>query len=305
LKIKGIYLLYRTLQALGSPLLLLYFLYRCLWDRGYWRTLPQRLGFLPRSFRQTGPGAIWLHAVSVGEITGCVEFLRLLRAEFPNSSLFVSTSTLAGRATAGDMLGGLADGIFYAPVDYVCIVRRVLRMLKPSVVAIAETEIWPNLLRETRRTGAAIAIVNGRISDRAISRYRKLAWLFRAVLPAVDAILAVERLRDQVTPHLLISEIRTIAADNLWMSTAYRRPSVTIHFTWKPDWPAVRRLLPVIEKELSPFQPCPHWGKLFTLSPAEFRSRHERLGEFIELATKYDLKGKFRNDFLNSYVFTR
>jgi 3-deoxy-D-manno-octulosonic-acid transferase len=190
LKIKGIYLLYRTLQALGSPLLLLYFLYRCVCDRGYWRTLPQRFGFLPRSIRQTGPGAIWLHAVSVGEIAGCVEFLRRLRAGFPNSSLFVSTSTLAGRATAGDMLGGLADGIFYAPVDYVCIVRRVLRMLKPSVVVIAETEIWPNLWRETRRTGAAIAIVNGRISDRAISRYRKLAWFFGAVLPAADAILA-------------------------------------------------------------------------------------------------------------------
>jgi xylitol oxidase len=121
---------------------------------------------------------------------------------------------------------------------------------------------------------------------------------------AVDAILAVERLRDQVTPHLLISEIRTIAADELWMSTCYRQPSVTIHFTWKPDWPAVRRVLPVIEKALSPFQPRPHWGKLFTLPPAELRSRYERLGQFIELAAKYDPKGKFRNDFLNTYVFT-
>jgi xylitol oxidase len=121
---------------------------------------------------------------------------------------------------------------------------------------------------------------------------------------AVDAILAVERLRDQVTPHLLISEIRTIAADELWMSTCYRQPSVTIHFTWKPDWPAVRRLLPVIERALSPFQPRPHWGKLFTLPPAEVRSRYERLGQFIELAAKYDPKGKFRNDFLNTYVFT-
>ena len=122
---------------------------------------------------------------------------------------------------------------------------------------------------------------------------------------AVDAILAVERLRDQVTPHLLISEIRTVAADELWMSPCYRQPRVTLHFTWKPEWPAVKRLLPVIEKELSPFQPCPHWGKLFTLSAAEFRSRYERLGEFTELATKYDPKGKFRNDFLNSYVFPR
>src|SRR5580698_6173024 len=190
LKIKGIYLLYRTLQALGSPLVLLYFLYRGVWDRGYLRTLPQRFGLLPRSYKQTGPGAIWLHAVSVGEITGCVEFLRRLRAGFPNSRVFVSTSTLAGRATADDMLRDLADGIFYAPVDYVCIVRQVLRVLQPSVVVIAETEIWPNLLREIKRTGAAIAIVNGRISDRAVPRYRKLGWFFSAVLPAVDAILA-------------------------------------------------------------------------------------------------------------------
>ena len=113
----------------------------------------------------------------------------------------------------------------------------------------------------------------------------------------------MERLRDQVTPHLLISEIRTIAADDLWMSTCYRRPSVTIHFTWKPDWPAVRGLLPVIEKELSPFEPRPHWGKLFTLAPAEFRSNYERLGEFSQLAAKYDPKGKFRNEFLNKNVF--
>jgi xylitol oxidase len=122
---------------------------------------------------------------------------------------------------------------------------------------------------------------------------------------AVDAILAVERLRDQVTPHLLISEIRAIAADDFWMSTCYRQPSVTIHFTWKPDWPAVSRLLPVIEKELGPFQPRPHWGKLFTLPPAELRSRYEKLPDFIQLAKQYDPKGKFRNDFLNTNLFAR
>jgi xylitol oxidase len=122
---------------------------------------------------------------------------------------------------------------------------------------------------------------------------------------AVDAILAVERLRDQVTPHLLISEIRAIAADDFWMSTCYWQPSVTIHFTWKPDWPAVSRLLPVIEKELGPFQPRPHWGKLFTLPPAELRSRYEKLPDFIQLAKQYDPKGKFRNDFLNTNLFAR
>ena len=120
---------------------------------------------------------------------------------------------------------------------------------------------------------------------------------------AVDAILAVERLRDQVGPHLLISEIRTIASDDLWMSTCYQRASVTIHFTWKPEWPAVRRLLPIIEKALSRFQPRPHWGKLFTLPPAELRSRYEKLGDFMQLATKFDPKGKFRNEFLMTNLF--
>lgn len=120
---------------------------------------------------------------------------------------------------------------------------------------------------------------------------------------AVDAILAIERLRDQVTPHLLISEIRTIAADDLWMSPCYRRDAVAIHFTWKQDWPAVRRLLPVVEKELSPYQPRPHWGKLFTMSPETLRSRYERLSDFKQLAATHDPAGKFRNEFLDTNLF--
>ena len=120
---------------------------------------------------------------------------------------------------------------------------------------------------------------------------------------AIEAILAVEHLRDQVGPHLLISEIRTIAADDLWMSPCYQQPSVTIHFTWKPDWPAVSKLLPLIEKELAPFHPRPHWGKLFTIPPAELRSRYQKLPEFVELSRKYDSAGKFQNEFLSRYVF--
>ena len=120
---------------------------------------------------------------------------------------------------------------------------------------------------------------------------------------AVDAILAIERLRDQVSPHLLISEIRTIAADELWLSPCYKQPCVTIHFTWKQDWPAVRQLLPVIEKELAPFKARPHWGKLFTTPPAQLKSLYEKLPEFIDLSRKYDPQGKFRNQFLNTNIF--
>jgi xylitol oxidase len=79
---------------------------------------------------------------------------------------------------------------------------------------------------------------------------------------------------------------------------------VTLHFTWKPDWLAVRAVLPVIERELAPFQARPHWGKLFTMPAAQLRSVYgERLAEFIELAARFDPKGKFRNDFLNANIF--
>ena len=121
---------------------------------------------------------------------------------------------------------------------------------------------------------------------------------------AVEAILAVERLHDQVSPHLMISEIRAIAADNLWLSPCYEQPCVTIHFTWKQAWPAVRKLMPVIEKELAPFNARPHWGKLFTTSPAELKSIYKKIPEFVQLSKKYDPQGKFRNEFLNTNIFS-
>jgi alditol oxidase len=120
---------------------------------------------------------------------------------------------------------------------------------------------------------------------------------------AIEAMMAVSRLHAQVSPHLMITEIRTIAADDLWMSTAYRRPSVAIHFTWQQDWPAVRRLLPIIERELGPYQPRPHWGKLFTLAPAELRSHYPKIEEFVRLASKFDPQRKLQNDFLNTNIF--
>src|SRR5439155_14953433 len=98
----------------------------------------------------------------------------------------VSVSTLAGRAAAEKRLAGAARAIFYAPFDLVWAVRRVLRTLKPSVVVVLETEIWPSLFREARRIGCGLIIVNGRISDRALPRYRRFPPLFSAVLALCD-----------------------------------------------------------------------------------------------------------------------
>jgi len=120
---------------------------------------------------------------------------------------------------------------------------------------------------------------------------------------AVDAIGAVERLRDHVSPHLMITELRAIAADDLWMSPCYKRPSLAIHFTWKQDWPAVRKVLPMIERELAPFAVRPHWGKLFTIPSTELRQRYEMCEEFTRLVAELDPRGKFRNAFLTDKLY--
>ncbi len=118
-----------------------------------------------------------------------------------------------------------------------------------------------------------------------------------------EAILAVEELRDQITPHLFVTEFRTIAADDLWMSPCHQRPSMALHFTWKPEWEAVRAILPQIEAKLAPFAPRPHWAKLFTMDPATIRAQYPRLADYQALVAQYDPKGKFRNAFLDRNIY--
>ena len=120
---------------------------------------------------------------------------------------------------------------------------------------------------------------------------------------AAAALEAMVNIGAAIAPTLLVSEVRTIAADSLWMSPCYRSPCVAIHFTWKPDWIAVRRELPLIESALASFAPRPHWGKLFTMSADEVRSRHERLPDFRRLVEEHDPVGKFSNGFVDRYVF--
>ena len=167
----------------------LYLLYRGIRNRAYFRHLGERLGFLPKSLHSTGSTAIWFHAVSVGEVLSAVELIRRLRSQQPGVSIYVSTTTLAGRAVAEQRLAGLAQGIFFLPLDYRSMVRRVLHCLRPSAVVILETEIWPNLYRESKRAGASLILVNGRISDRSLPRYRSASGFFRHALSFADAIL--------------------------------------------------------------------------------------------------------------------
>ncbi len=175
---------------MAFPFLLLYLLRRVLRQSDYARNLIERFGFLPAELKQTGHSAIWLHAVSVGEIAAAAGLIDAMRTRFPLATVFVSASTLAGRQLAEQKLGPQVDGIFYLPADYCFAIRRVLAHIKPVVVVILETEIWPNLYNEIKKTGAGLVTVNGRISPRAFPSYLKARWLFREVLALPDAILA-------------------------------------------------------------------------------------------------------------------
>src|SRR5256886_10390270 len=119
---------------------------------------------------------------------------------------------------------------------------------------------------------------------------------------AYEAIMAMEKLHDKITPHLFISEIRTIRADDLWMSPCYKRDCVALHTTWKQEVEVVNSLLPLIGEQLAPFNARPHWAKLFTMPPSVLKSRIERLADFKELLHQYDPDGKFRNEFLNRNI---
>jgi alditol oxidase len=120
---------------------------------------------------------------------------------------------------------------------------------------------------------------------------------------ALEAMLALVKKKDLITPQLMISEIRTIAADNLWMSPAYKQDCVAIHFTWKQHIPEVMALIPMIEAELEPFKYRPHWGKLFTIAPSLLHSRFEKFPDFLKLLNSYDPKGKLRNAYLDKNIY--
>lgn len=122
---------------------------------------------------------------------------------------------------------------------------------------------------------------------------------FVAHADAVAALTAIHQMQDQIAPLLHVSEIRTIAADDLWLSPQYQRAGIAIHFTWKKNWDGVKLVLPQIESALAPFAVRPHWGKLFTMSVAGL---YPRMGEFVALRSEFDPDGKFANRYLRKVI---
>ena len=174
------FFIYSLLMGLAVLALVPYWLVQGLRHGKYLSNLGQRLGFSFPSLDNLPAkraGAIWLHAVSVGEALSAVTLARRLKEAYPERPLIVSTTTITGQALARERMS-FADAVIYFPLDWAFCVRSALRAVQPSLIIILETEIWPNFLREARRSKVPVLFVSGRISDRSFARYQKYLGIF-------------------------------------------------------------------------------------------------------------------------------
>ena len=182
--------LYSVALAAGMVASLPYWLFQMARHGKYRKGLTERLGRVPTRLRLPGQQepVIWVHAVSVGEVLAVAGLVQELQRRFPRHRVFVSTTTDTGQALARQRFG--EANVFYFPMDFAFAIRPYLRALRPQMVVIAETEFWPNFMRLAHASGARVAVVNARISDRSWPRYRRFRGLLRRLLANVDLFLA-------------------------------------------------------------------------------------------------------------------
>jgi len=183
-----VYAVYSLLMGFAALVLAPYWLVQGLRHGKYLSNLGERLGFSFPGLAKLPPrrpGAIWLHAVSVGEALSGVTLAKKLKEKYPERPLIVSTTTMTGQAVARERMP-FADAVIYFPLDWAFAVRRALDAVQPSVVIVLETEIWPNFLREAKRREVPVVFVSGRVSERSVARYQKwfsvLAFYLRPFL---------------------------------------------------------------------------------------------------------------------------
>jgi 3-deoxy-D-manno-octulosonic-acid transferase len=175
-----VYFVYSVLMTIAACVLAPYWVIQGLRHHKYLSNLKERLGMKYPGLAALQPDherAIWLHAVSVGEVLSGVGLARRLKEKYPDRPLIVSTTTITGQELARERMP-FADALIYFPFDWRFSVRRALRAVQPALIVIVETEIWPNFLREASRGGIDVVFVSGRISERSYARYRKYLKLF-------------------------------------------------------------------------------------------------------------------------------
>jgi 3-deoxy-D-manno-octulosonic-acid transferase len=185
------YTVYNLLLNLAFIISFPYLLLRAAWGK---HGITERMGRLPEGKVSilSGKKVVWFHAASVGEVKALSAIIPQVQSKYPGYDLVVSTWTKTGKAEAERILKGIRM-VFYVPVDLRRFVRRVLGSIRPVALILVETELWPNLIKEAKRSGCFIALINGRISERSLGRYRSVKGLFEETLSCVDLLCLQSR----------------------------------------------------------------------------------------------------------------
>jgi 3-deoxy-D-manno-octulosonic-acid transferase len=181
--------LYSLLVYCAAPFAFAVVLWRGLRDRGYWQGLSERFGW---GLREPTAAAIWLHAVSLGEMSAAAPLVRALRLRYPQNPLVLTTATPTGRARARGLFGDTVD-VRFLPYDTPGAVARFLDCIRPRLAIIMETELWPNLYDACERRGVPLVLASARLSAKSVARYRRFGGLFRRIFSAISLIAAQTR----------------------------------------------------------------------------------------------------------------
>src|ERR1700674_1860423 len=217
------YAFYSALLAFFLVLTLPYWVLQMMRHGKYRAGLRQRFGAVPAALagRSQKP-AIWVHAVSVGEVVASSAVVTALREKFPSHRVLVSTTTSTGQKLAAQRFG--AENVFYFPLDFAFAVQPYFDVLRPDLVVVAETEFWPNFLRLAKRSGARVAVINCRISDRSLPGYKRLRFwlpkLLEKTLANVDVFLPQTEEDRQRLIEIGAPESKATVAGNLKFDVA-------------------------------------------------------------------------------------
>jgi 3-deoxy-D-manno-octulosonic-acid transferase len=228
-RLLAMYVTYTILYAVVLLITLPFWVVQMLRAGKYRAGLGERLGRVPQRLRlpQENEHSIWIHAVSLGEVLAISGIVAGLQSEFPDRKIFVSTTTLTGQTLARQRFG--AQNVFYLPLDLPFAINPYLRAINPRMLILAETEFWPNLLRLAKQSGARIAVVNARISDRSLPGYARFRTLLSRVLSNIDLLLAQTHSDRDRLIHIGVANDRVSVSGNLKFDTRVPTESSLSH----------------------------------------------------------------------------
>ncbi|BDD87451.1 3-deoxy-D-manno-octulosonic acid transferase [Desulfofustis limnaeus] len=232
--------LYNLIQVVLAPLLLLLLPFYLLRHPGKRRHLRQRLGGALPDYTRRPSGTIWIHALSVGEVTSALPLARALRSELPGHTLVFSTTTSSGKSLAERMIGPFVDAIIPFPLDILPVVKRFIKLINPRLFILVETDFWPNLLFELSASGVPALLVNGRISARSMRSYQRYGLFFRPLFNQFRLLCMQTKADTEAMQRLGISPDKLRTLGNLkcaapWSGDEQRDRPIPLPALGKPD----------------------------------------------------------------------